>query len=143
MKKEPQKKRKSIPSQNKSPYGWWIASYIERLELADEDNTNLNRRCVAWENTVIIKAKNREEAYKKAEEVGRIGEYEYTTLSGRTARWIYEGLTHLLPIYEKLEDGAEILWNDHTNRTVKKIKSWVKTKEELETFDDTEDSDSQ
>lgn len=48
-----------------------------------------------------------------------------------------DGLTSLLPIYDELEDGTEILWEEHTNRTIKKVKSWVKEKHELEVFDDT------
>ena len=31
-------------------------------------------------------------------------------------------------IYEKLEDGAEIMWAEHENKTLKKIRSWKKTK---------------
>jgi hypothetical protein len=134
-------KRKRIPARNKSPFGWWMASYIERFEYEDEDKTNLNRRCDAWENTIIIQAKDREQAYRKAEKVGRLGEMSYKTTEGRMGAWRYEGLTSLLPIYEGLEDGAEIYWQEHDNRTVRKIKSWVKAKADLEVFDDEEDSD--
>jgi hypothetical protein len=63
----------------------------------------------------------------------------YINTNGKKVRWIYEGLTHLLPIYEELEDGSEVLWKEHENRSVKKIKSLVKRKEDLETFDDAED----
>ena len=138
---EAKQKRKPIPDRNKSPYGWWIASYIERFEYEDEDKTNLNRRCDAWENTILINAKDREQAYRKAIKIGRLGEMGYETTDGRMGTWRFEGLTSLLPIYEELEDGAEIIWREHENRTVKKIKSWVKAKEQLETFDDDEDSD--
>lgn len=42
-----------------------------------------------------------------------------------------------MPIYDEFSDGAEILWIEHKNRTVGKIRSWVKRNEELEVFDDT------
>jgi hypothetical protein len=58
----------------------------------------------------------------------------------RMAMWRYEGLTSLLPIYEELEDGAEIIWKEHPNRTLKKIRSWIKSKYELESFDDSENT---
>jgi len=45
--------------------------------------------------------------------------------------------TSLLAIHDDLTDGAEILWNEHDNRTIGKIRSWIKRKEELEVFDDT------
>ncbi len=132
------KAKNKIHPRNISPYGWWIASYLERFEFRDENNSNLNRRCTAWENTIIIKARNREEAFHKAEKIGRLGcdDKGYLTTDGRPCVWRYEGLTSLLPIYEELEDGAEILWKEHENVTVKKVKSWVKDKPELETFDD-------
>jgi|SRR5882724_601054 len=132
-------KRKKIPYRNKSPFGWWIASYIERFEHED-DGDNPNRRCIAWENTIIIKAKDREAAFRKANRIGRSGLEPYKNTDGKMVRWIYEGLTSLLPIYEELEDGAEILWKEHRNRSVKKIKSLVRAKEKLETFDDDDDA---
>ena len=55
----------------------------------------------------------------------------------RTVHWKFLGLTELLPIYEKLEDGAEILWREHYNRSLRKILSKVKKKSELGIFDDT------
>lgn len=137
------KRKKTIPIRNKSPFGWWIASYIERFEYEDEDKNNVNRRCLAWENTIILKARNREEAFRKAEKIGRIGNKNerYTTRSGRKGGWRYEGLTSLLPIYEEIEDGAEILWKEYERVSVKKVKSWVKDKNNLEVFDDKKDFD--
>lgn len=133
-KRKPKEARKEIPWRNKSPVGWWIASFIERFQYEDEAEDDLNRRCTAWENTVIIKARNREEAYRKAERIGRLGEGGgYGTTNGI---FRYEGLTSLLPIYEEVADGAEILWKAYSNRSVKKIKSLVKAKHELEVFDD-------
>jgi uncharacterized protein DUF4288 len=132
------KQKKKIPIRNKSPFGWWIASYLERFEFEDEDKNNLNRRCLAWKNTIIIKARNRDEAFRKAEKIGRLsdGIEGCGSIDRRKGSWRYEGLTMLLPIYEELEDGAEILWDKHENVTVKKVKSWVKGKRDLEAFDD-------
>ncbi|HMV49311.1 MAG TPA: DUF4288 domain-containing protein [Blastocatellia bacterium] len=115
-----------------------MASYLERFELENENLENPNRRCLSWENTIIIKARNREEAFRKAEKVGKLGNGLEARINGRTGVWRYEGLTSLLAIYEELEDGAEILWNEHKNVTVKKVKSWVKSKDQLEMFDDSE-----
>jgi len=44
----------------------------------------------------------------------------------------------LLPVYERLEDGAEILWNEHSGRTVKSIRALVQPKNRLVVFDDSE-----
>lgn len=131
------KPSKAIPSKNKSPYGWWIASLVERFEYYDEDKNNLNRRCLAWVNTILIQAHDREEAYRKALEYGSYSEgSEAWDDTGRKGCWRFEGIATLLPIYDQLEDGAELLWEEHENRSVKTVQSWVRQKEELETFID-------
>lgn len=130
-----------IPYRNKSPYGWWIASYIERFEFDDEDTANLRRRCLAWENTILLQAKNREEAYRKAMTRGKHSEGSLAQFDGRSGRWRFEGLTSLLPIYEELRDGAEVLWKEHQNVTVRKVKSRIRQKKQLETFDDSKRED--
>jgi hypothetical protein len=130
---------RKIPYRNKSPYGWWVASYLVRLEYDDENKENPNRKCLAWENTIILHSPNREAAYREAVRIGSLGDGSRAreVESGRERCWRFEGLTSLLPVYERLEHGAEILWKEHRNRTVRKIKSWVKQKKQLETFDDT------
>lgn len=44
----------------------------------------------------------------------------------------------LMPVYEEIEDGAEILWVDHGTLPIKAIKKLVKTKRQLSVFDDGE-----
>lgn len=128
-----------IPYRNHSPYGWWIASYIERAAWDDEPNPAPNSRCLAWENTIILQAPDREAAYEKAIALAsqQTSQFEDSTRNNRKGHWVFEGLTSLLAIHEELTDGAEILWVEHNNRTVKKVRSWVKRKDELEVFDDT------
>ena len=127
-----------VPHRNRNHTGWWIASLIERFEHYDEDKANLNRRCLAYENTILIKAPNREVAYRKAVVQGRLsnGIEGWNSSSGRKGAWRFEGLTSLLPVYEDLEDGAEILWKKHAGVTVRKIRGSIKKKHELSVFDD-------
>ncbi len=132
---------KMIPLKNKSPHGWWVATLVERFEFDDEDKSNLKRRCTAWTNTVILKAKNRNDAYRKAIEYGNLGKEDKSTWSqegtNRTGRWIFEGISSLLPIYEEIdEDGTEIVFKEDTNITVAKVKSWIRKKRELKVFID-------
>jgi len=121
-----------------SPVGWYLASILMRLEWDDEDKHNLNRRCKAWENTILIKANSPSEAYSKAMKLGKLdeeGEVWEVNNENHKAKWHFEGLTSLLAVYDEPEDGAEIIWNEHENRSVKTIKSWVLPKEQLEVFD--------
>lgn len=127
-----------IPHRNRSPYGWWIASYLLRAAWDDESEPNPRSRCTAWENTIILQAPDREAAYAKALVLAAQDGSNFESEDGRRkGRWHFEGLTHLLPIYDELEDGAEVMWEEYEGRTVGKIRSWVKQKHELEAFDDT------
>jgi hypothetical protein len=133
------RKKRTIPYRNRSPHGWWIATYLLRLQYSDEDIANPNRRCLAWENTIILQAPNRESAYAKACRLGRYDSNgsEVTELeTGRKGTWVFEGLKSLLPIYEQLQDGAEVLWREHSGVAARTIKSWVREKAALEVFND-------
>jgi hypothetical protein len=123
-----------IPYRNHSLYGWWIASYIERAAWNDDPNPLPNSRCRAWENTIIFQASDRDAAYEKALLLASSGssQFEDGTKKNRKGHWVFEGLTSLLA----LTDGAEILWTNHQNLTVRKVRSWIKRKDELEVFDD-------
>jgi hypothetical protein len=50
---------------------------------------------------------------------GRIGDGSegHDSETRRRGAWRFEGLTSLLPICEKIEDGAEILWREYKGRT--------------------------
>jgi len=55
---------------------------------------------------------------------------------GRLGRWVFEGLTSLLPIYDPLEDSAEVLWCEYKNKSLGTLRRRIKPKGKLETFED-------
>jgi Domain of unknown function (DUF4288) len=117
-----------------SPVDWYIAGIMLRFEVVNEQKINLESRCIAWENKHLVKAKHPEQAYEKALKIGQESEDEYVNTDGENVKWIFEGLTTLVAVYEELEDGAEIIWIEHENKAIKAIKKRVKTKEHLEAF---------
>jgi hypothetical protein len=134
------KSKRTIPWRNKTPYGWWIASYVQRFEWkAGQPPTNRSK-CLCWENTIILKAKDREVAFQKATFLAKksaTGKWELLgDPPGRPGRWILEGLTSLLPIYEPLEDGAEVLWSESKGKTLGTVRRRIKPKRRLEAFED-------
>ena len=80
----------------------------------------------------MLRAKSREEAYRKAIRLGRVGHPSKT----RGGEWRFAGISMLLPVYDKIEDGVEILWTVRGRLPVKSIKKLVKTKSQLPVFDD-------
>lgn len=133
-----------IPYRNRNHTDWWFASYIIRFEIESENQNDLRRKCLAWKNSILIKAKNREAAYKKAIKIGKFNATNDDSTRvrkfGKMNRgfWVFEGLTSLLPIYEEIEDGCEILWSEYRNLSVKRIKAKIREKKELECFIDNE-----
>ena len=132
------KNQVKVPVRNQSPYGWWVASYVMRAVWDDNPNPSPRSRCRAWENTIVLRAEDREEAYVKAMQLAQDNCSVSFTEEGSdaTGHWVLDGLTDLLPIYDLLEDGTEILWSDYQNCSVAKIRSLAKPKEKLTVFDD-------
>jgi len=132
-------KRKS-PWRNKSPNGWWIASYIQRFQWKDDRPSTNRSRCLIWENTIILKAKTREVAFRKATVLAKssaTGKWELLgDPPGRPGRWVLEGFTSLLPIYEPLQDGAEVLWSEYRKKSLGTLRRRIRPKGKLEAFVD-------
>ena len=99
-----------ISTQNKD---WYIVEIIEKLEPVARDETNDLRRVTTWGNCHLIKAESKEEAYNKAEKIGKEGEYNFINADKREMEWIYVGIGDVLLIHEDIEDGAEIMWTDY------------------------------
>ena len=118
---------------NASPVGWYFGSYLLRfVELRDVQRKNPERRFASWENTVIVKADTLESAYSKIEKIDKAESKPYRGgLNGIRVRWEYLGVTELVPIQEELKDGAEIAWTERKPRTLRVLKSLVRSKHQL------------
>ena len=127
-------RRKKVPFRNKNHTGWWIFTEVEQWVSNRQKKLTTNSRCLVWENTRLIRASNRDQAYRKALKFGRLGKPSRT----KGGEWRFAGISMLLPVYEEIEDGAEILWADHGALPIKAIKKLVKTKSQLSVFDDRE-----
>jgi hypothetical protein len=119
-----------VHDKNKSPVGWYYGSYLLRsVELGDATRDDPARRFSSWENTVLVQASSLEAAFAKVERIGKENSRPYRGgPQGAKFRWEYMGVTELLPIYEKLQDGAEIAWSERSPRALKTLRSWVKPK---------------
>jgi hypothetical protein len=98
-----------------SPVGRYVGSYVIRfIELEEAGTDDPARENRDWENTEIVRAGNLDEAYRKIVAIGEGATTPYLGGDdGVPVQWVFEGVTELLPIYEPLEDGAEIMWAVH------------------------------
>ncbi len=119
-----------------SPVGWYIASYIERIDPVEayDAGESHHQPWAVWENRILVKASTPDEALRRTNEhLADIG-YEYINADGVLVRNSVVGLTSLLPIFEELEDGNEIEWIDHTGESLVEMNERVRANSELEAF---------
>jgi hypothetical protein len=119
-------------SNNVSPVDWYIASYIIRfIEVSHDHNDDPEKIFLVWENTILVKASNLDEAYDKTVQFASLNTNPYKGgLKGVDVQWVFEGVTELLPVYEDIEDGAEIMWSEY-RRKLKSLRKHVRSKGEF------------
>src|SRR4051812_30380517 len=115
-------RKSKIPHRNQSPSGWWLFREVQQWVSKRQKKLALKSRCLVWENTRIIKAGDRDTAFDKAMRLGRVG-HPSKTVGGE---WRFVGISQLLPIYDDLEDGAELFWDDLGAISVSKMGRLVK-----------------
>jgi hypothetical protein len=116
---------------NHSPVGWYIGSYLARfVVLGEERNDDPERKFHVWENTVLVQAENLDEAYDKVVAVGKNHGAPYKNGLGQDVQWVFEGVSDLLPVYDKIEDGCEVMWAEYRKK-LKNIRRRASTKAQL------------
>src|SRR5258707_13220496 len=103
-----------VAFRNRNRVGWWIFEEVEQWVSKRQRTLSPRSRCPVWVNTRLVRANNREEAYRKALKLGRAGHPSKT----KGGEWRFAGISMLLPVCEKIEDGAEVLWDDRGVLTV-------------------------
>jgi hypothetical protein len=99
---------------------WFLADIVEELKVGDAEDSTV------WINTHLIKASSPEEAYEKALSHGKLCESTWINTEGEQVVSRFRGLRDLLLIYEKLEDGAEIMWEEQEDVSEKEIQEMIK-----------------
>jgi hypothetical protein len=109
---------------------WFIVEIIEQTETVAADESKENRRLTVRGNYLLIKSASLAKAYDKAEIIGQNYNYIFRNEDGIDLKNSFVGIGDLLPIYEDLEDGAEILWADYGSISARKARSYVKPRAE-------------
>jgi hypothetical protein len=110
---------------------WFLVEIIEKYEPIDTDKTQELRRVTTWGNYHLINAETPSKAYDKAVKIGKMSNYKFTNSDKMKMKSEFLGIGDLLPIYEDLEDGAEIMWHDYGSISAKRSDRIAKTKKEL------------
>ncbi|MDQ6975812.1 MAG: DUF4288 domain-containing protein, partial [Mariprofundaceae bacterium] len=90
------------------------------------------KRFIVWENTIIVQASSLDDAYDKVVDEAKLETKPYKGGSDAVpVQWVFEGVTELLPIYEELEHGAEIMYREHNNTKLKNLQKAVRKKSDF------------
>ncbi len=112
---------------------WFIGELVEEFKAADQTENLVHI------NTILIRADSPEAAYDKALTFGEAVNRVFINTDGIEIRVNFKGLRGLYPVYDRLEDGAELLYEERKGMSDEAIAKMVKPKEELAVFSPTWD----
>ena len=115
----------------KNKGNWFLVEIIERCEPVKVDTKNPRRRCTVWGNFHLIKAATPDKAIDKAEKLGRQGNYTFINTDKVEMKWEFVGIGDILPIYEDIEDKAELMWTDYGFISAGRSHRFVRTKKDM------------
>lgn len=107
---------------------WYVAELVMECRIEGEP------RNVVHVNIVLVRADSPEEAFEKAEQLGREGEDSYLNHTNQKTVWIYRGLRDLNVIHDELEHGAELMFEENINVSEDIVQNMVTTKSQLNIF---------
>jgi len=107
---------------------WYVAEIVEQV-IIEGDPRNVVHR-----NLVLIRADSPETAYEKALSFGRSSETDYDNSEGKQVHIRFRGLSDLNVIHDKLEDGAELMYEEKVGLTNESIERLISPKERLAVF---------
>ncbi len=107
---------------------WYVA------ELVMECRIEGDLRNVVHINIVLIRADSPEEAFEKAEQLGREGEDSYLNHTNQKTVWVYRGLRDLNVIHDELEHGAELMFEEKIDVSEDVVQDMITTKSQLNVF---------
>ena len=109
---------------------WYLAEVV--LEHTVENDP----RNVVHINIHLIEAVSPELAYDKAIALGRQSEVCFTNTGGKEVRVAFRGLRQLNVIHDKLEDGAELTYEEIAGVPEAELRDLISPKEGLGVFRD-------
>ena len=107
---------------------WWLADLVVEFRIDGDPGSLVHF------NLTLIRADSAEQAYSKALARGAEFADTYTNTDGRQVQVFFRGLRDLFVVYEELEDGAELLYEERANASEVEILGSIRQKEALAVF---------
>ena len=107
---------------------WYLADLVVEITIEDEPRNTVHK------NTLLIRADSPEEAYAKAVELGNEQNSEYENPESKLVRFKFRGIQDIYPIYDELEHGAEMFYDEDFEVSEEEIQESLRPKEKLSIF---------
>ena len=107
---------------------WFLADLIQQFTFVDGSHS-------IYVNTILVKAASVQQAYEKALGFGEAYNYTFTNTDQEEVKVSFRGLRNLYLIYDKLEDGAELIYEEYEEVTEEEISAMMTPKEKLAAFE--------
>jgi hypothetical protein len=107
---------------------WYIADLVMEITVHGE---TLN---VVHRNLTLIHAASPEEAYEKAQRIGHENETCYHNRKNQSVEIQFRGIAKLDVIYEPLEDGSELAFDELVGVSSDDIRRMIPLRDQLDVF---------
>jgi hypothetical protein len=107
---------------------WYIAILVYEVKVQGDSRNVVHR------NMVLIRADSPEDAYAKALSQGQEGEIAYKNPAGKLVRIGFRGISELSVVYDELDHGAELIYEEDVGVTEEEIEKCLRAKDELRIF---------
>jgi hypothetical protein len=107
---------------------WYIAEVVERIRVAGDP------RAVVHVNFLLVRADTPARAYARACALGRTHDVTYQNPAGKKVTVKFLGLRELLVVHDELEDGAELLFEQHVGISSAATRALVRPRSKLAVF---------
>jgi hypothetical protein len=107
---------------------WYLAVLVEEIRVEGEGQN------IVHKNLVLLRACSPEVAFERAHDIGKKSEISYQNPQGRLVQIKFKGLSELNVIYEKLEDGAELKYEELIGLSEGQVDALLHAKNDLAAF---------
>lgn len=107
---------------------WYLATMIQEITV-EGDSQN-----VVHKNYILVRGDSPENAYEKAHELGKKSEVSYDNPNGRLVQIKFKGLSELNVIYDELEHGAELHYEELIGLSEEQVEALLRPKKDLAVF---------
>jgi hypothetical protein len=107
---------------------WYVAELVMEITVFGDTRNVVHR------NLVLVRADSAAAAYEKATQFGRKAETSYKNPEGQLVQIRFRGVARLEDLYEPLEDGAEIMFEESIGMSREQIDDLIPAKGQLTAF---------